>query len=172
MGRCRARSQAVAGVAVVVLGLGMVAAGCLPASPPPPPLSITTNPGLFPAFSPGVSDYVIRCDANTPVTVSVTAPPGTSVSVNNQPAGSGTFAVGVTRDVGQSFTIVVQRPSQAPSTYYARCLPSDFPTWTVQKSGNTQAEYYVTVPWAGFTNYPAIFDTDGVPIWWAPKTTT
>ena len=165
------------GLAVVAIIVGVVAGGCVPLPPPPPPpppttLSISTSPALFPAFNRGVTDYVSRCDASTPVMVSVSAPAGMTVSVDNQPAGTGIFAVDVTRNVGQDFTIVVQSLSQPPSTYYVRCLPSDFPTWTAQTPGSTQAQWYVTAPVAGGANYPVIFDNYGVPIWWGPKTNT
>jgi len=157
------------GVTASVVVLGVIAAGCLPVVPPPPPsvLAISASPALFPSFSPSVTDYVSRCSASGPVTVSVAAPPGTTVSVDGQSPASGSFAADVTRDVGQSFTIVVQEPSQPPSTHYVRCLPADFPSWTTQTSGATQAQYYVTVPIvASGKNYPAIFDSNGVPVWW------
>jgi sialidase-1 len=128
-----------------------------------PPL-ISTSPSLYPSFSAAVHDYVSRCSGSTPVQVSVQAPSGTTVSVDGQPAASGAFTVTVTREVGQSFTIVVQAESQPPDTYYVRCLPADFPTWTVQQSGPTQAEYYVMG--GAFAKYVAIVDTNGVPVWW------
>jgi hypothetical protein len=126
---------------------------------------ISTSPALFPAFSPWVTDYVSRCSASTPIQVFVNEPQGTTASVDGQPAQSGSFTAQVTRDVGQSFTIVVQEPSLQPaSTYYVRCLPADFPTWTVQHPGPTQADGYVVA--MADAKYPAIFDTNGVPLWW------
>ncbi|HEY7105848.1 MAG TPA: aryl-sulfate sulfotransferase [Acidimicrobiia bacterium] len=127
-----------------------------------PPL-ITSDPGLFPAFSAGVHDYVSRCSASAPVQVSVVAPAGTTVSVDGQLAASGSFTAAVTRDVGQSFAIVVAG-LQPADTYYVRCLPADFPTWTVQQYAPTQAEYYVLG--GAFAKYVAIVDTNGVPVWW------
>ena len=129
-----------------------------------PPLLITTNPSLFPSFDAGVHDYVSRCSASSPVQVSVQAPSGTTVSVDGQPAASGSFSGAVTRDVGKSFTIVTQADAQPAETYYVRCLPENFPTWTVQRSGPTQAEYFVMG--GAFATYVAIVDTNGVPMWW------
>jgi hypothetical protein len=162
--------RAVLGIsAAAALLLSVLAAGCLPAEPPPGGLQISTAPDLFPSFNTSVTDYVSRCDSSAPVQVSVSAPSDTTVSVDGQPAATGSFTAEVTRDVGQSFTIVVQPSSQASSTYFVRCLPSDFPSLTGQTSGPTQAEYYMTVPLNLHSkNYPAIFDTNGVPIWWAP----
>jgi hypothetical protein len=162
--------RALLGISVAAaLLLSVLAAGCLPAEPPPAGLQISAAPGLYPSFNTSVTDYVSRCDSSAPVEVSVSAPSDTTVSVGGAPAQTGDFTAEVTRDVGQSFTIVVQPSSQAPSTYYVRCLPSDFPSLTGQTSGPTQAEYYMTVPLNLHSkNYPAIFDTNGVPIWWAP----
>lgn len=171
--RIRVRRGMLGGsVAALALLLGLVATGC---EPPPTALQISTTPALFPAFSTSVTDYVSRCSSSAPVQVSVAAPPDTTVSVDGQPASSGTFTAQVTRDVGQSFTIVVEASSQPPSTYYVRCLPADFPSWTAQKSGTTQAEYYVTVPIDPIRsgkNYPVIFDSNGVPLWWGPPSNT
>jgi hypothetical protein len=127
-----------------------------------PPV-ISSDPTLFPPFSPGVHDYVSRCRANEPVQVSIVAPAGTNVSVDGQPPASGSFTATVTRNVGQSFTIVVTG-LQPSDTYYVRCLPTDFPTWSVQQSGATQAEYYVLG--GAFAKYVFIVDTNGVPVWW------
>jgi Arylsulfotransferase (ASST) len=103
--------------------------------------------------------------------VSIAAPAGTLVSVAGQPWGAGAFSVTVTRAEGQSFAIVVLPPSQPPSTYYVRCLLADFPSWSVQRSGSTQAEYYVTSTFRSLT-HPVIFDSNGVPLWWAPPAST
>jgi hypothetical protein len=161
-------------VAAVVL-LGLVAAGCVPLvrpTPPPfvppPPLTISTSPALFPSFSTSVTDYVSRCSTSLPVQVSVNAPSGTTVSVDGQPPASGQFTVPVTRADGQSFPISVQVSSQPTTTYYVRCLPSDFPSWSAQTTGPTQAEWYLTegpITQTG-RSYVSIFDTNGVPMWW------
>jgi hypothetical protein len=60
-------------------------------------------------------------------------------------------------------------------TYNVRCIPADFPTWTAERTGTPQAGFYVSVlPVGGFfgTNYPVIFDTNGVPLWWGPRAGT
>jgi len=150
-------------------------AGLAAACEPPPQLSISASPALFPDFSPTVTDYVSRCDASARISVSVNAPSDTTVSVNQNQAASGTFTASVTRDVGQRFTIVVNRSGQPSQTYNVRCIPADFPKWTTQRTGTPQADAYVTVlPVEGFrgTNYPAIFDGNGVPLWWAPRAST
>jgi hypothetical protein len=168
--RLRDRPTLRSGAIIATVALTIVAAGCVvvtpptPPPPPPPPPQISTSPGLFPPFSTGIADYVLQCTAGTPVQVSVNAPSGTTVSVAGQTAASGVFTAQVALDVGQSFTIVNQDPSQPPANYYVRCLPADFPSFTAQTPGTPQAQGYF-VAQAG-AEYPAIFDTNGVPIWW------
>lgn len=134
--------------------------GCTPEQ-----LEITASPSLYPAFVPAVYDYVIRCDGNTPVHLDVNPPANTSVSVAGQPPHSTQFTADVVRQVGQGFTVVSNSPS-GTATYYMRCLPSDFPTWTTTRNGPTQAQFYAVQPLAGTNSYFAIFDPNGVPVWW------
>jgi hypothetical protein len=140
-------------------------------------LSVTTTPALYPAFSTSVSDYVIRC-TTPPVAVNVTAPDGTSVSVDGQTAQHGTFSANVSVVTGQEFTIVASQGNTS-STYYVRCLPTDFPNFTSTVSGTRQAQYYLTAPIAATafspnpppTNYVTFFDNNGVPVWWKSMST-
>jgi Arylsulfotransferase (ASST) len=163
----RARRRVLVCVAALVAVVGVA---CNPVKPPPeqqrgfPPFGglVETDPGLFPHFSTGVTDYVSRCDANTAVLFSVNAPADTTVSVDGQTPQSGQFNTATVRDFNQSFTIVVQGPSGPPTTHYVRCLPPGFPDWSAQRNGQTQAGFYLTSP----TGTPVIFDNDGVPIWW------
>jgi hypothetical protein len=156
-------------LALVALGL----AACLPAKPPAQPPIITTTPALFPSFERGVLDYVNRCDPSTATTVQVDASADMTVSVDGSPPSSGSFTVQVTQDVDKQFTIDVTT-SGTTTTHHVRCLPSDFPTWSVQKNGEPQAAFYATNLVRGFgpPSYSAVFDTNGVPVWWLdPKQT-
>ena len=154
---------AVLGVVLVALGLS----SCQPVKPPGPPPLISTTPALFPGFQSSVVDYVNRCDPANPTQVNVNAPDGTTVSVNGSQAQSGTFSVQVTQDVGHRFTIDVTTDGNTTS-HFVRCLPADFPPWTVQKNGAPQTAYYATVLEEGFppNDYGMIFDNNGVPVWW------
>jgi hypothetical protein len=160
---------ACAAIALVVLGL----VACNPVKQPGQPPIITTNPALFPGFDRGISDYVDRCTPGTPTNVAVDAPEGTSVSVNGSPPAGGQFSVVVPQDVGEKFTIEVTDGS-GTTVHDVRCLPSDFPNFTVGKNGPTQADFYATVLVQGFgtPSYSVVFDANGVPVWWLPKTAT
>jgi Arylsulfotransferase (ASST) len=141
-----------------------------PPAPPPPPdePSVTAQPDLLPAFDPGVTDYVTRCDGNAPVEVNVHTPDGTQVAVDGTEPASGDFTRPVALDTGQRFDFTTTTPSHPqPRAYHVRCLPSDFPSWNVERSGQPQAEWYLTSPAINPTgHYLIIFDTHGVPVWW------
>jgi Arylsulfotransferase (ASST) len=137
--------------------------------------TVSTQPAVYPAFDPSITDYVVRCAAGTPVDVSVSAQAGTGVGVDGQGATSGDFSTPVSLTPGQGFRIVASDGAES-ATYFVRCLPSDFPTWTFQRSGQPQADLYAVAPFARTNfqpppptvspNYVALFDTDGVPVWW------
>ena len=65
---------------------------------------------------------------------------------------------------GQAVRFVV-RNGQSARTYQVRCLPPDFPQWTVERPGQPQAAFYVVDPCC-HRKYAIIFDNHGVPVWW------
>ncbi|MCU1354388.1 MAG: hypothetical protein JWM05_3597 [Acidimicrobiales bacterium] len=153
-------------VVAVAVFCSLALTSCTPAT-----LEITTAPGLFPAFSPAITDYVSRCNKDTLVHLSVNTPADTTVSVAGQPYRAGAFKAAVRRGASQSYTIVSKK-ADVRTSYYVRCLPSDFPSWVVQRNGTPQPEFYALAPFGIFpdsprsSDYVAIFDTNGVPIWW------
>ena len=158
----RIRHASLASVAGVVL-LAALLTACEPTS-----LSVKATPTLFPTFSSSIVDYVNRCDPSTATNVEVEAPANTTVSVAGSPAQSGRFSVPVSQQVGTRFTIVVTVDGR-PKTHHVRCLPTDFPNWTAQRSGPPQAAFYAAQLFQDIntTSYSAIFDTNGVPVWWS-----
>ncbi len=130
-------------------------------------LTITTDQGLQPAPDPAVHDYVTRCEPGNSVRVSVADTGFAGVSVDGAPERTGTFQTTVALQPGQRFVVRV-----AGSDYDVRCLPADFPPFTVHRDGRPQAAYYVTTPGqkldpaAPAAPYVALFDADGVPVWW------
>ena len=158
----------VVGLAVAVLA-GVVVSCGEPDPPPPPPITqvaITTSPGLFPTFSADTIDYVVRC-TGAPIHVLVDAPDDHPISIDDQPAATGHLEADVNRTEGQAFQIVDQSLLRA---YSVRCLPYDYPNFTVSGHGQ-QAEYYLTAPFGlGLPlspEYITIFDRNGVPVWWS-----
>lgn len=133
-------------------------------------LAISADPSLVPRFDPDVSDYVTRCGGKA-VGVDVSAPAGTTVAVGGGGARGGTFSTQVPLNTGKSFDFIVQ--SGGARTYHVRCLPSDFPRWSWTSPGNPSAPFYITMPRNVQTpegtsagRYVAIFNDEGVPVWW------
>jgi hypothetical protein len=140
----------------------IAAAASSTAATPHAGLRITAKPGLFPRFDPGGSDYVSRCKRSTPLTLSIDAPKGEAVSVDGGPARSGKFAATVKLRQGEA-VVVAASSSAGTARYSVRCLPKDFPRWSVKRSGPTQAEWYLLTPNA---HWVVFFDARGVPVWW------
>jgi hypothetical protein len=133
----------------------------------PPSVTLSTNPPLFPHFSQSVTDYSIRCK-KSPVKLTVTAPSSTKVSVDGQRPRKGTFTTSISIKAGQEVAVVA-RTSSRTKTWYARCLPSNFPRFRATVSGRPQAQYFLTVAPAASVHgqgYLAMFDDSGDPIWW------
>jgi outer membrane protein assembly factor BamB len=161
------RTSGALAVAALALGSGAIAAESAGAQPP----QVSTSPGLFPTFSSSITDYVTRCSPPNPVQVSINAPAGDMVAIDNGPPQTGAFTQNVNLTPGQEFQIA-STESGVTSTYYVRCLPSDFPAFSATRNGSPQAGWYVVAPNlypapAGVSwQYVAIFDTNGVPLWW------
>ena len=132
-------------------------------------LQITMSSPLFPAFDPNISDYVVPYTAGSPLRVSVNAPRNTKLSIDGQPFQKLVFTQQVSLTPGQSFSFVVNSLTGS-KTYYVRCLPADFPTWTTERPGTPQSDYYIFAPnlffGGNYRHYVILADNYGVPLWW------
>jgi hypothetical protein len=133
-------------------------------------LQITMSPTLSPAFDPNISDYVFTFKTGVSEQISVNAPRNTKVSVDGQAFRKLAFTTKVNLTPGQSFSFVVNSLAGS-KTYFVRCLPTDFPTWTTERPGIPQPEFYIFGPNLSTTgapprNYAIIADGYGVPLWW------
>ena len=170
----KAPRNRVLGTIVALLAALGVLAGDAAANPPPTTLDVSTQPSLFPTFDASVSDYVVRCQPSNDVLVSVSTPQNVKALVDGGPWGKGKFTQTVSLSAGQSFDITFIK-SHVATTYFIRCLPSDFPTFTATPNGPTQAEWYTVAPSLGVVppgesqQYLAFFDNNGVPVWWMPS---
>jgi Arylsulfotransferase (ASST) len=120
-----------------------------------------TGGSLTPGFDEGISDYTVRCD--DPVDLAVSAPNGVSVSIDGGSFQSGSFNASVDLQPDRAFRWVISRGGQS-ITYHARCLRSDFPSFSVERPGQPQAQWYIVAP--SNQNYVLILDNRGVPVWW------
>jgi hypothetical protein len=146
--------------------LGTTAGLALAAAAAGAAVQVSTRPALRPAFDPAVTDYVARCKPGKPLRVRVNASGADRVSVAGGKSRRGAFEKRVSRAPDRAFTIR-QRSVGRTTAYHVRCLPPDFPDWTFGSSGAAHAQWYVVAPNAGGAEgYAAIFDGDGVPVWW------
>jgi hypothetical protein len=146
------------------------------AAAPPAGFGITTQPSLYPAFDPAITDYVVRCSPSTPVQVSISAPSGVVSSVDQGQPADGSFVTPVVLDEGEAFDVDVLSPDESLDRYFVRCLPANFPGFSGERTGPTDAEWYIAAPFAmanfgasppgTASEYVAIFDNNGVPVWW------
>ncbi len=153
------RRVAVGAVLLAVSALGVTQAGAQRSQ-----LEISATPSLFPSFNPAVPDYVARCRAGHGVDLSVSAAPGMLVSVDGRAARGGSFSTHASVSEGQAFRFAV-RQGTSQRIYQVRCLPLDFPVWTVKRFGTPQAAWYVVDPCC-HRKYAIIYDNYGVPVWW------
>jgi hypothetical protein len=130
---------------------------------------------LTPPFSPGTYDYSVQCAAKTnTLTVSATAPPGTSTALL-QPKGA---SLSQPVEVAENGAVVVTATEGKMSTeYWVRCLPPDFPTmqWTPHpEAGVPTPGYYLVGTFQGATTagYALILDRNGVPVWYTQTVNT
>ncbi|MEA2432258.1 MAG: hypothetical protein QOI19_2731 [Thermoleophilaceae bacterium] len=128
-------------------------------------IRVVGSPSLFPAFDAGVRDYVSRCVAGKPLRLSVTGAGGETVAIDGRPARAGSFHVALRVANGQAVRFVVKHGKERRG-YLIRCLPRDFPAWSAERTGQPAAAWYVVAPCCTKSTYVAIFDTNGVPVWW------
>ncbi len=144
------------------------------ATNPSVPVSISSNPPLFPDFDPQIHDYTVRCTGD-PVTLSGSStawPVGESVSVDGHAPFRADFDQDVPLSPNQEFEFDTTSRANHES-YFVRCLPSDFPEWNYERSRTPNQPFYVIAlrrtP-TGAAMYVVVFDDHGVPVWWHPAT--
>jgi hypothetical protein len=154
----------------LVVGILAVAPSALAAPGDP---TISTSPGLIPAFSSSMTNYVTQCGSSTTtptaVAFSVSAPSGTSVSIDGATPRTGTFSGTASRAWNQGFQFSITSGGSTVA-YHVRCLPGDFPPFTTSVTGATQAQYYIVAAYnanaSPAVGYTIIVDSNGVPVWW------
>ena len=104
----------------------------------------TSGLRLTPSFTASTTDYVLRCHpgANT-IGITLTGASGGVVRVGSL---SGTqVSSSVTLEENQALVLEATDPSgEATTSYWIRCLPSDFPALTVTKPGSPPPGWYLT----------------------------
>ncbi|MFL5781991.1 MAG: arylsulfotransferase family protein [Thermoleophilaceae bacterium] len=156
-------------IGIVVAGAIACAVAGLAAGAPAaetPGATISTDPALHPGFDRRIHDYVSRCGASGELRISASPPEGGTVSVDGGHPWTVEHTTSVRLHGGQGVVVRAESPDGA-DTYRVRCLPSGFPRWSSERSGTTQAQWYLLAPVGGHhMRWVAIFDHDGAPVWW------
>ena len=129
----------------------------------------TSGLRLSPSFTASTTDYVLRCHpgANT-IGITLTGASGGVVPVGSQ---SGTqVSSSVTLEESQALVLEVTDTSgEATTSYWIRCLPSDFPPLAVTRPGRPSPGWYLTGNLGtagGSGTYAMILDSNGTPVWY------
>jgi hypothetical protein len=118
------------------------------------PFSISTTPGMVPAFNSKITDYAVRCTTKS-TTHLLTQGKG-PITVGGKTYGS-PLSLYVPLVANQGVQV-----NYGSSEYFIRCLPSNFPQYRATVAGHPAASGYLLT----LANYSVVFDTSGVPVWW------
>lgn len=140
-------------------------------------LSLAVSPlDLYPAFSPDVHDYVVRCIAgDNALSLAFETTPGATLSVSTPAAllsnVDATQSLSIT--LSEDDPVVVETMGRgAPQQYWVRCLPHDFPTIQFTPhpdAGAPTPGWYLTgnaTAATGETGFAMILDSRGTPVWY------
>jgi hypothetical protein len=108
-----------------------------------------------------VSDYALRCEGRAP-RVRIRGAPGWRARVNGGPRRRGSFTARLRGRVGVRSVVVLERDG-ALRRFHFRCLPRDFPDYEFRRFRPGGPSFVFTQI---YRYYAAIFDRNGVPVWW------
>jgi hypothetical protein len=154
----------VAAVALAIVG-GPATAQTASASAQQARPSFSSDPALDPGFDWTVSDYVVRCNDDG-VILDLTLPGDWEVRLNAgdyRSSGNDLF-VRVPLAAGKAFRATFRRPGHDAHVFHVRCLPTDFPEYHFSRTATGGPKFFIIQMNTG--NYVAIFNRDGVPVWW------
>lgn len=121
----------------------------------------------FPQLTGDGTDYAVHCDAGTTaVDVALDLVPGATARINGISVGEGSTRVAVPAD--GLFTVDLALAGTTHRQHF-RCLPPDFPRLDVERTGATDAGWYLTtlgVSNADATPFLVILDHRGAPVWY------
>jgi hypothetical protein len=124
----------------------------------------TSGLELTPTFSPGITDYTLRCRPGVN-TVGITLAGASGGSIRVGPLSGPRVSSSVALDENQA--LVVESPGG--TAYWIRCLPSDFPLLEVTRPGTPPPGWYLTGNLGsaqGSGTYAMILDSNGTPVWY------
>jgi hypothetical protein len=165
------------GVLYAPISTGLIAVH----APPVEPLASMTVTGLTlsPAFSPSITDYVVKCatGANN-LTFDISAVAGGTVRMLQPSATSPSASQSnpVALNENQAAVIEAKNAAGDAREYWVRCLPADFPVVVPTphpENGAPTPGYYLTAAFGAppnITSYAVILNTNGTPVWYRKTT--
>jgi hypothetical protein len=128
----------------------------------------TSGLKLTPAFTASTTDYALRCGPGTNTfRITLAGAPGGTIQVGSQTGPQVSSPVTLV----ENQALVVNAPDQSGGTtsYWIRCLPSDFPPLAVTRPGLPPPGWYLTGNLGiarGSGTYAMILDSNGTPVWY------
>jgi len=117
---------------------------------------------LSPRFDWKVRDYVSTCTGDS-LTLQVDGARRWRTSLAGSDPARGDLRYSAERSAGQSVDVTFKRRDGLARRYHVRCLPPDFPESTFKRLRPGGAKLFmIQLP----DQYAAIYDDDGVPVWW------
>jgi len=119
-------------------------------------------PQLAPKFKAAVHDYTLpasACSKPFPLVVRATGATAGRIGAGRPFRGLRTRRLRLTP--GQAVPVLA-RTGRRSTRYYVRCLPKDFPAYRYRSFGRARTPFFVVT----VGHYVAIFDRNGVPVWW------
>ena len=100
--------------------------------------------------------------------MTASAQTGWEASINGHAFRSGAFSEPVPLASGKAFTVTFREDGGTKLyRYYTRCLPDDFPHYTFTRlAPSSSPKFFTADSWAKPFHFGAVFDTNGVPVWW------
>lgn len=131
-----------------------------------PSLLALGGSGLIPRFAPGRHDYVARCFPGA-AKLELNPRRRVTVSIGSTKVDPGGLSPADWGTPGTDFRINASR-SGVRESFRIRCLPRQFPTWTLRRFRPGPEGLFVvsTVKSKGLPPWVIVFDQDGDPRWW------
>ena len=126
-----------------------------------------STPALHQGFVRTGLDYTTTCPSRY-INLTLSTPSGTYAYVNSRRVKTGRTVTKVALTPGKRARVSV-KVSGKTTEYSVRCVPSDFPRWTVTGTLPRTSEFLgISVGYSGnwLTPYAIVTDARGVPVWW------
>jgi hypothetical protein len=152
-----------------VVGVILAAALVVPATATAMRPAFGVGGALEPGFSWGARDYVVRgCEDEQPLRLKVRGARGWRTAINDGAPRSGDRTKQIRATTGETTTVRFGKARKKKSrAFHVRCLPDDFPAYSFSREREGGPKFF-SLQLGG--RYGAIFDGNGVPIWWIQAT--